>query len=255
MSELLFLGTGAADWILEERNGFFRRNSAALLDRKIMLDCGLHIFDFLEEYGNKELFENVTDILITHSHDDHYRKESVVKLAEKHKIRVACDIFTKNDIGNHENIEFVNLKPFKEFELDGYKIIPLLANHEMVCDEENLACHYIIETSDGKKLFYGLDGAWFLRPSWQEMKKHKFDVMVFDATCGDYHDWRIFEHNTIPMLREITEEIRVQKVISENGILVASHLARTLHLPHKETAEILEKFGVVCAYDGLTIEF
>lgn len=255
MSELLFLGTGAADWIIEERNGFFRRNSAALIDNKIMIDCGLHIFDFCDEYGNKELYDSVTDILITHSHDDHYRKESVLKIAENKKIRVMCDAFTKKDIGKHENIEFIDLKLFKEVDLDGYKVIPLLANHDMVIDEENIACHYIVENPYGKKMFYGLDGAWFLRPSWEEMKKHKFDVMVFDTTCGDNHDWRIFEHNTIPMLREMVLEINANKMLSEDGILVASHLARTLHLPHEQTAEILEKFGMICAYDGLTIKF
>lgn len=32
MAELLFLGTGAADWDINAKTGFFRRNSAALLN-------------------------------------------------------------------------------------------------------------------------------------------------------------------------------------------------------------------------------
>ena len=135
----------------------------------------------------------------------------------------------------------------------GYKITPVLANHDVVLTEKRRAVHYIIETPEGKTVFYGLDGAWLLRPTWQEMKKHRFDLMVFDCTVGDSDDWRLFEHNTIPMLRKITDEILRLKMLKEGGKLVASHLARTLHLDHEATAEILKELSMLTAYDGLRL--
>jgi phosphoribosyl 1,2-cyclic phosphate phosphodiesterase len=136
-----------------------------------------------------------------------------------------------------------------------YKIISVLANHSIVTNGENHAFHYIIETPEGKKIFYGLDGAWFLRPSWEEMKKHKFDIMIFDCTAGDSDDWRLFEHNTIPMLRMMVKEIGERKMLAENGKLIASHFAKSLHGTHEETENILSEINVLTAYDGLKLDF
>ncbi len=255
MSELLFLGTGAADWNIEKRCGFFRRNSAALVNRDLLLDCGAHIFDFAEEYGDAHLYDAVTHILITHAHDDHICPESVLKLAEKQPVCVGCDRAVMEQIGAHPNITYTLLKPFEEVKFGGYTVLPLLANHHIVADGENFAFHHIVKTADGKTIYYGLDAAWILRPSWKVMKQHRFDVMVFDCTVGDRDDWRIFEHNTIPMLREQMKEIRARKLLGENGVAVASHFARTLHGSHEETAEILNQFGMTAAYDGMRLEF
>lgn len=251
--ELLFLGTGAADWEISNRNGFFRRNSAALLDGSLMLDCGEHIFDFVECEGDCGLYERVSDVIITHDHSDHYCPESVRKLAESRKIRVGCDKAVANKIGEHPNIEFVMFKPFEKYSMGGFEITPVLANHDIVANGDNFSFHFIVENSEGKKLFYGLDGAWLLRPTWEEMKKHKFDIMVFDCTVGDFADWRLFEHNTIPMLRHMMKEVNEKSLVAEGGVLIASHLARTLHVSHEETAAILKELGMVTAYDGMKI--
>ncbi len=255
MNEFLFLGTGAADWEIEKRDGFFRRNSAALINDELMVDCGEHIFDFAEEVDKRDLYDDVTDIIITHSHSDHLCRESVLKIADNHKIRVGCDCGVMSIIGSHPNIEYVRFTPYEAQNMGNYEIIPLLANHQIVVDGDTYAFHYIIKTGDGKEIFYGLDGAWILRPSWEEMKKHTFDLMVFDCTVGDSSDWRLFEHNTIPMLRMIIEAVRSEKLSAENGILAASHLARTLHTSHEETEKILSKIGLITAFDGMKLEF
>lgn len=255
MNEVLFLGTGAADWTMEHKGDFFRRNSAALINRELMLDCGGHIFDFAESMSEDNLYQSVTDIIITHNHDDHFCRESVLKLAENQKIRVGCNKQICDVLGEHPNIEFILLTPFAAAKMGKYEITPLLANHDMVIDGDACAFHYIIKTPDDKKLFYGLDGAWFLRPSWEEMKRHRFHVMVFDCTVGDHADWRLFEHNTIPMLRMMVEGIKTADMLDEKGLLVASHLARTLHDSHEETEKILQEIPMLTAYDGMKLTF
>ncbi len=253
MAELLFLGTGAADWKLEEKDGFFRRNSAALIDRTLMLDCGSHIFDYAEASGDTALYSGVTDVIITHNHFDHFCRDSVLRLAQNQKIRVGCSGEIMNIIGGNPNIEFVVFTPFEEQNMGKYKIIPLLANHSVIYSGDACAFHYIIETPDAKKIFYGLDGAWFLRPSWEVMKLHRFDVMVLDCTVGDSDDWRMFEHNTIPMLRAMINEIRNRNMLAEHGKIIASHMAKALHVSHEDTAEILKRIDVLTAYDGMKI--
>lgn len=265
MADILFLGTGADDWNINDRNindrninekdGFFRRNSAALLDNKIMLDCGAHIFDFADCTGNPKLYDKVSHILITHNHSDHYRPELIRKIADNHNVTVICSTTVKNKISEHKNIEYIIFNPYEKLNIDGYIVTPVLANHDIVMTKDDASVHYIVQTPDNKTLFYGLDGAWFLRPTWAEMKQHKFDLMIFDCTVGDMDDWRIFEHNTIPMLRFMVKEIINQNLTAPNCVLAASHLAKTLHKPHKETADILKEIGLVTAYDGMEISF
>ena len=248
---LLFLGSGAADWQVPEPDGSFRRHAAALLNGCVLFDCGEHIFDFAETWQGA--LDGVTDILLTHEHDDHFHLPSLLRLAETHRLRVACDGYLRAVIGIHPNISLVHVQPFVPFRMGRYKVTPLLANHDMVLSGERAAFHYIVETPNRKSVFYGLDGAWFLRPSWEVMRRHTFDVMVLDCTVGDRDDWRIFEHNTIPMLRIMTKQIDEAHLLRKNGQIIASHFSRQLCGTHEETARTLEKIRVRAAFDGMRI--
>jgi len=256
MDALLFLGTGAADWRLEHKETYadFRRYSAALVNDDLMIDCGPHIFDFAQSFSQPALYENVTDVLITHSHRDHFCRESVLCLAEGHRLRLACDRDTMKKVGEHPHIEYVLLSPYKRRRMGRYTITPLLANHDVITTRTKKAYHYIIKTPGGKEIFYGLDGAWYLRPTWKEMLNHTYDLMIFDCTVGDSDDWRLFEHNTIPMLRKMVKEIKEKNLLRDGGRLVASHMARTLHVSREDTTAILREMDMIAAYDGLRLE-
>lgn len=253
MSKLLFLGTGAADWSMEDKKQgeFFRRNSSSLLNGEILIDPGMHIFDFMADSENDKLFENVKYLLVTHNHSDHVNADTVKKLCSDRKLTVLCPKPAQERIGYQDNLEYITPEHGKAVELGGYTALPLYANHDDVVN----AFHYIISTPDGKKLFYGLDGAWFLRPTWEEMKAHRYDMAILDATVGDFDDWRLFEHNTVPMLRKMTAEMKRLEMMNNGGVLVASHLARTLHPSHEECVSIFGELGMTVAYDGLEIEF
>ena len=253
MSEMLILGSGAADWTQRNKDGFFRRSAAALVNRDLLLDCGSGIWDFTRSF--RGALDGVTDILITHDHDDHFQLWALLELAKKRELRVACDGELRRMIGTLPGVTFVPVKLFTPFTLGRYRVTAVPANHDVVALGERQACHYIVDTPDGKTLFYGLDGAWFLRPAWEEMRRHTFDLMVLDCTVGDRDDWRICEHNSIPMLRILTKQIREQKLLRKNGQIVATHFGRTLHGSHEETAHILEQFRVRAAFDGMRIEF
>lgn len=188
MNKITFLGTGAADWDFENKEEFFRRYSSALINDNLLIDCTEHIFDFAKSVQNENLYDNVTDIIITHKHSDHFSKDAIFQIAKNKKIRLGCSKAIKSIIGENENIEYNIFEPFSEYEMGKYKITPLLANHDVITDGDDRAFHYIITTENGKNVFYGLDGAWFLRPSWEIMKKRKYDIMVFDCTVGDSDD-------------------------------------------------------------------
>ena len=249
--KILFLGTGAADWSMEDKKQgeFFRRNTSTLIDGTLLVDPGAHIFDYLDDSGDPHLFDGVRYLLVTHNHGDHVNADSVKRLSNGRELTVICPKPAQERIGEVERVRFITPEIYEEERLCDYSILPLLANHDDVLN----AFHYIITAPDGKKIFYGLDGAWFLRPTWEEMKSHKFDVAILDATVGDFDDWRLFEHNTVPMLRKMVAEMQRLGMIAEDGKLVASHLARTLHPSHEECVRIFGELGMLVAYDGMEI--
>ena len=271
-NELLFLGTGAGDWINGDGIRYLphRLCSSVLINKEILIDCGPHVFASANELGDENLYSDLKHVLITHRHVDHFNADNLEKLAASKKLDVACDneitSYTydgkptggnKNTVyfvKNTDNISFVSLPMFKKAQLGDYEIIALPANHDVRGGGRN-ASHFIIITPDKKELFYGLDGAWFSNDEWMVMKKHKFDVMVLDCTLGNANDHRMFEHNNIDMARAIAAEIRRQDLLNPDGVIIGSHFARTLNRSQTITKQTLKRFDVIAAEEGMRIAF
>ena len=220
--KILFLGTGAADFPQEKCENF-RRTSSALIDDTILIDPGPWVLDAISEYGVD--IKKIKYVLITHYHDDHFNKDTFSYLQT-------------------QGATHIEIKPNDTVEIDGYKITALKGNHTIP------VCHYIVE-KDGKRMFYGLDGAWLQYEEIDAIWKKGVDLAVFDATVGFVNgDWRIFEHNNLNMVLEMKKSINtaIKKY-------VISHMAYTLHTDHKTLASEMEKHGIITAYDGLSLEF
>ena len=76
--KLTFLGTGAADWPAKPAgNGFHRYLSSLLIDDTLLIDPGPCVPDAAEKYADPDRVEN---ILVTHSHSDHFSAKTLEKL-------------------------------------------------------------------------------------------------------------------------------------------------------------------------------
>ena len=81
-----------------------------------------------------------------------------------------------------------------------------------------------------------------------------YDVMVLDATVGDYEgDYRVGEHNSIPMLRMMEKSFRTLEICDDKTLIVLDHIARTLHKPHDELCRQVQGDGYLPAYDGMRL--
>lgn len=241
--KILFLGTGAADSMGKEISGKenhdLRRCASALIDGKILIDCGPFTLSALSEAGVN--FSEITDLIITHEHGDHYDITSV-KVLEENGVRVWAQ-------KGSERIEsFKKMEYLKEYSIGGLKVTSLPANHEASPQ------HLFIE-ENGKTLFYGLDGAWFLGDTVRFLENKEIDLFVFDATCGDYEgDYRIGEHNSIPMIKLMVPSLKTLKAINDNTKLVLSYMATCLHKSAEETEKMAEDYGLIAAYDFMEME-
>lgn len=264
--ELLFLGTGAADWnISNRREGeFFRRFSSLLVDGTLLIDPGPHIFDFAECAGDDHLFDNVRSVAITHSHADHVNAESLGRLARiaaeggRDRLTVYCDAAVMAMLIDRgvtaDAVKYVTLSPFSEcMTAQGYKIIPCRSNHGVYLDGE-CTLNFIIE-KDGRSFFYGLDSGWIMYDTWQAIKKARPHAVIFECTLGNCPgDDRMFGHTGIPMLKIMIETMCAQHGPADDAAYYTSHMARTLHGTHKALARQLRPLGIIPAYDGMKIE-
>ena len=218
---LHFLGTGAADWDPNkpEKGHQYRRLSS------LLIDPGPCIYEFAQTYGYPKLFSEVKTVINTHRHRDHFCQETLDMLA----------------------LPLTEVENFTTAETDAYRITAYPANHATAQNPQ----HFVIESkADGKKIFYGCDGAWLLYPVWRALREQHFDAMIFDCTVGDVPgDFRIFEHNTIAMV-----EIMCQTLAPYSERFYVSHMARTLHTDHETLIKRLAPAGIVPAYDDMVVE-
>lgn len=256
--KLQFLGTGAADWKLEEHKNFpdFRRWSSAIIDGDLLIDPGPHIFDFSESFRLPNIYDGVKNIIVTHSHGDHFNTETVKKLFDLNPdIKIYGDLaigIKLKDDPKCQNIDFVEIKLLEETQVGDYCIVALPGNHTDVTIET--VRHYSIE-KNGKKLFYGTDGGWLTCIEWNYMRNRKYDTMIFELTIGDVPgDYRIFTHTSTAMLKIMLETVRNQNGVARDGKIYVTHMARKLHPDHNTLHESLKPMAVTPAYDGMIIE-
>ena len=254
--EILFLGTCACDYspLLQttykdtfDKNA--RRSSCALINGRYLIDCGQHCLDELR-IAKIDLAQ-ITDIFVTHFHSDHYNVECISQIAKASERKLRVWVRAGAKVIAISNVEWKLMQKGTQYTVDeNIKVTGLLANHN-----ESVYPQHILLEAEGKKVFYALDGAWFLHETYYALKNAKLDFLVLDCTCGDYEgDYRIGEHNSIPMIRLMLPSLKKWGTIAENTQVYVSHLAPSLHKTHEETVELLKDDGFFVAYDGLKVE-
>ena len=254
--KITFLGTGAHDYAKSLTTDFrdkfdkdARRSSAMMIGESYLIDCGDHILDELSIAGIDT--SKITDIFNTHQHCDHFSIENAARIAEMAGGSIRLWIRDGAEIPSAEGVEIIYMTPFVRYEVaEGVFVTGMPANHADAMNPQ----HFIFEIGE-KKLFYGCDGGWLLNATYNYMRKQEFDLMVLDCTVGDYvGDFRLGEHNSIPMIRLMLPSFKTTKITKENTAIYLSHIAPSLHAPHAETEKIARDMGCILAYDGLTVE-
>lgn len=257
-----FLGTGAADFDIGKRDEYkeFRRFSSTLINDDLLIDPGPHIFDYIEKTNHPNLFDGVKYIIVTHSHGDHFNADSVKKLYEvcPEVILVGDKVLKERIVAKYpELLGLASMTPdmMKTESFGDYDITALPGNHTLsLFGEDETRHYYIVERSSGKKLFYGVDGAWLTSNEWGFLKGKRCDAMILELTIGEApSDDRIFTHTNIGMLKIMLETIRKQRAIEQGGKIYTTHMARTLHYDQATLTEQLRPMNATPAYDGMKI--
>ena len=253
--KVLFLGTCACDYSPKLNNEFkdkfdfdARRSSCVLINGKVLVDCGDHTLDSLR-IANADM-SVITDIFITHFHGDHFRINNIRHIASLVKGKLRLWIREDAQVPEIENVEIIKMESVKSYDMkNGMTVTSYRANH----GEKTFPQHFLFE-SGGKKFFYGLDGAWILFETYYALKNAGIDCIVLDGTCGDtVGEWRIAEHNSIPMIKLMLPSFKSWGIINEKTEVYISHIAPSLHKPHRQIVNDLKDYDIKVAYDGLEL--
>ena len=263
--KLTFLGTGAADWDI---NAYvpgkeFRRFSAALVNDDLLIDPGPHIFHFVRSVDRPGMFEGVRNVIVTHTHADHFCSATVEKLCLGKPCTLwgdrACLRRLEQDLGPEKaaQIDFseTEVRRAEPYRIGRYVVRPLRSNHATDDSAETTRLYVIEEPETHRILYYGCDSAWIPTESWNVIKTLPVNALVLEDTCGELapDDWRIFEHNTLEMLELMLRMFRKYGCFSPDVRYYTSHMARTLHTDHETLKRKLAALGVTPAYDGMEI--
>ncbi len=262
-TNILFLGTGAADWLNiehsdtnREPNDKYRHLSSILINNQILVDCGPTTLNSLSKYNIDN--NSITDILITHTHEDHLSPDVLAELArlkcKDNPIKLWAHVGAFKRIPKINGLYFCPLKIGRSFHIGDITVKPLAANH-VVKETNEKPLHYLF-SNEGRQWLYASDGAWLLKSTWTELSKSKLDIIIFDATVGPIDDDpRIFEHNNLTMIRLMLGVFRKCRVIDSKSTILLTHMSRVLYDNCEEIEKNLENIGIISAYDGLNIKF
>ena len=138
--KLTFLGTGAADWPqTNERSGFARYLSSALVNDDLLIDPGPCVPD-AERDIRPGLLDGVTDIVLTHSHGDHFSPDVLRALAARRPVRFYATKEVSSLVPELPGLTFVPIEPFTPFRAGKYGLLPLSSSHSTGIPMASCSC-------------------------------------------------------------------------------------------------------------------
>lgn len=198
------------------------------------------------------------DLLITHTHCDHFNPADLEKRIEgfAHGIDHPLHIYGNDPavqgfrqaLPSSNRFLFHRLLPFKSLKTETAEVTPLLADHDPM---ETCLLYYI--EKDGKKILYGHDTGWFPKETWDWLKGRKIDLAILDCTGGYNSNKRSRNHMCIETVLEVQRAFQREKILVDGGGIIATHFTHNSGLLHEDFVKAFEPYGIQVAYDGMMV--
>lgn len=275
--KIQFLGTAAAEGIpalfckcrvcqnaLAVRGKEIKTRSQAIVDDKILIDFPADTYMHMLLHGVD--LASVHTMIVTHSHSDHFYERDLWcrlpgignEIGEEplHVYMTSAALRQAEEFANvhmkgNTRVVFHEIRPFEPFEAEGYRFIPLTANHDPGADP----VFYIIEHGD-KSALYANDTGIFPDETVEYLANYgrRFDFVSLDCTAMLLVGWRD-GHMGLDTNAEMYTKLTEMGLCDENTVAYVNHFSHNGKATHEELAAAAAEYGFGVTYDGCTVEF
>ena len=276
--KIQFLGTAAAEGVpsvfcecdnckliksLGEKE--YRTRAQVIIDDCLSIDFPPDAYYHSLKFGVD--YSKLKYILATHSHMDHFYAHDFILRGYKYaRFSVPClEIYGNEEVKKvfdectarelkeevKPNLKFGILKPYQIFKIGKYRVITLPANHSNV---EQALLFYI--ESDGKGYLHFYDTAQVDDKLFAFLKKNNAyaDLVCFDCTFLEKSGGKSARHMGLPDNILMKRKLFDYGIIDEKTKIVISHFSHNACPTLAKLKEIEKQYGVIAAFDGLTVE-
>ena len=244
------LGTGYGECKNKKKySKEYRGRGGVLIDEQLLIDAPADIFNVANELGFDKMFDTVTDVLISHSHEGHFSPEAIDGLSKRRRVRVFASREVLSKLSENPNIEKYEIGVFTQFTVGKYSVSALPSNHSTDIYTEE--CFNFLLTGE-KNLFYALDGGFINKRAFHILKHVKLDAVILDGALDlENMGEESLYHNDMATLFKIKSIFEGAGVAGERTRFIISHVPtdkkREIHM---ELSPVAAKGGMVLAYDG-----
>jgi phosphoribosyl 1,2-cyclic phosphate phosphodiesterase len=288
--EVLFLGTGAAEGIpavycrcpycarVRERGGRdLRTRSALRIGERYQIDFNADTASQIQQ-EKLDLFA-LEHILITHTHDDHFQFEEIVKkslalVKNENPLHVYLSVpaklyfdsivhvFTAQLEDEADEATFWACYPvhalqfFERYSIGELEVETVKGSHAAE-GEKQYSLNYLIRLPDGRRLLYAVDTGYYLEETWKFLRGRHVEILIMDCTEAGrtQGEERPFAHHNGRSFLGTLERMRSIGFIDGDTRIFATHIQPHQGLFHEEIQRFFDQspFAVTVAYDGLRI--
>lgn len=243
----------------------YRTRTQVVIDGELSVDFPPEAYVNSLNYGID--LSALKNLIVTHSHLDHFYAHDFVLRGYKYA-ELSSDVLNiygndevekvfyectrrelKDDVAAH--LSFNKVKPFQSFNVGKYQVIALPAIHGTT---EEALLYYIECDKKGYLHLYDTGALSDEAINYLAESGKKAQLVAFDCTFLDspYEPGR--RHMCVEGVLEIVEKLKAVDVIDDKTIKVITHFSHNSNPTRKRVSVIADKYGLVGAYDGLSIE-
>ena len=258
---LTLLGTGSADgWpnphctcascTSTRSAGRLRGQTAALLDGRLLLDCGPETPQAAQRAGAD--LTGLRHVLLTHAHPDHCAPAFL--LFRSWVSEAPLDVLGPPDvidqarmwIAPDSTVRFVSVAAGDHVTLGDYQVRPLAARH----GPEGSCVLYDV-TGPGGRLLYATDTGPLPESTVAACHGAAFDVVMIEETFGD-HTAHGTDHLDLSSFPEQLRRLSAVGAVTSDTDVIAVHLSHR-NPPDPELSRRLAAWGARTVEDGTTL--
>lgn len=277
--KVTYLGTGAAEGVpavfcncsvcrvVREKGGReIRTRAQVLIDGVLGIDFPPDAYYHALRFGVD--LSAIENLLVTHSHMDHFYAHDFILRGYKYALDMsasAMHVFGNAEVKKvfgectrremradvADAISVSVIKPFTEYKIGDYTVTAFPAVHSKTED----ALLFLAER--GNKAYLHLHDTGMPPMRIFEYLKEKgktVNLVGMDCTLIDTHSSTSGRHMGIDENAKVMRLLRANGTADENTKFVITHFSHNSAPFTERLAAIEEKYGVIAAYDGMTVE-